>query len=315
MADPRLGFRDNTGEITTNPTQYANGASFIVENYSGATLHFFDVNNFTPLPPGFPTLASIDPTLESTLSALIGSSGVIGDIDSVLSSLDLEDVEPLTIFDHFVGSTLSTDNWNTDTNGAASGVTQPNTGLTVAALTTGTDDDGHATLTSDQTFLSSSTLTLVEARVRLDDVAEVAIEFGLNDAASETGGLAFSSHDATPVAVADNAAVFGFLHDTAGGETNTNWSALSVNATTANRIDTSTAPAANTFVLLQVVLAYNSDTDAVDASWFINGTQVATFDDAVAKDIPLYAWLTVKTLEAADAKTADADYLRLSQDL
>lgn len=315
MPDPRLGFRANTGEITTNPTQYADGSDFIVENYYNATLYFFDINNFTPLPPGFPTLASISPTLESELTVLLGASGVIGDIDSILTDLELEEVDPVSVFDEFKGSALSADNWETDVNGTAAAATQPNnTGLTVVALNTGTDDDGHATLSSDLSFVSSGTLLLAEARVRVDDIEEVAIEFGVSDAQNETGGLAFTSHDATPVAVATNAAVFGFLHDTAGGETNTNWSALSVNGGVAARVDTEVAPAAGTFALLQIVLAYNSGTSEVDASWFINGTQVATASDVVAVDTPLFVWLTAKTLEAADAKLVEADYVRVTQD-
>lgn len=315
MPDARLGFRDNTGEITTIPTQYADGSDFIVENFNSATLYFFDANNFTPLPAGFPTLASISATLEAELLLLIGSSAVIGDIDSVLGDLNLTEVDPVTVFDEFLGATLDTDKWGVDVNGTAAAVTQPNdTGLSVVALNTGTDDDGHATLASDLSFVSSGELLLVEARLRVDDIADVAIEFGVSDAISETGGQAFTSHDDTPVAVASNAAIFGFLADTVGGEVNTNWSALSVNADTAARLDTSVAPVAGTFALLQLALALNADTNEVDASWFINGSLVASATDVVALDTPLYVWLSTKTFEAADAKLVEADYVRATQD-
>ena len=181
-------------------------------------------------------------------------------------------------------------------------------------MNNGTDDDGHATLASDLSFASDGTLLLVEARVRIDDIAETAIEFGVSDAQSESGGLAFTSHDSTPVAVATDAAVFGFLHDTAGGETNTNWSALTVNAGVAARVDTEVAPVAATFALLQVVLALNTDTSEVDASFFVNGTQVAAVADAVDVGVPLYVWLSTKNFEAADAKLVEADYIRATQD-
>lgn len=311
----RLGFRANTGEITTIPTKYADGSDFQPENFNSATLYFFDQNNFTPLPAGFPTLASISPTLESELQLLLGTSSVIGDIDSVLEDLELTEVDPVTVFDEFIGSTLDTDTWTSDVTGLNAAVSQPNdTGLTVVALNNGEDDDGHATLASDLTFNSSGELLLVEGRIRIDDLDEVAIEFGVSDAASETGGLAFTSHDATPVAVATNAAIFGFLHDTAGGETNTNWSALNVNAGSAARLDTSVAPVAGTFVLLQLVLALNTDTDEVDASWFINGSLVASATDVIATNTPLYVWLSTKNFEAADAKLLEADYIRATQD-
>lgn len=315
MADPRLGFRENTGEISTIPEQYADGSNFNVENFNSATLFFFDQNNFTPLPAGFPTLASISATLKAELELLIGTSGIIGDIDSVLEDLELEEVDPVTVFDEFKGSTLSTDDWETDVNGAGAAVAQPNdTGLTLVNLNNGTDDDGHATLASDLSFLSNGELLLVEARLRIDDIEEVAIEFGVSDAQNETGGLAFTSHDDTPVAVATDAAVFGFLHDTVGGEENTNWSALYVKGGSASRLDTSVAPVASTFALLQLALAYNSEEDTVDASWFINGALVASASDVVSLDTPLYIWLTTKTFEAADAKQLEADYIRATQD-
>lgn len=311
----RLGFRNNDGEITTVPTQYADGSNFHPSSLNSSTLFFFDRNNFTALPAGYPTLASIPQSgLQAELEALIGSSGVIGSASSVLNSLGLSSVPaPITVFDHFLGAALDTATWSADTNGTASDADVLNTGLTTVSLVTGTDDNGFGTIASATTFLSSSSLLLAEARLKVDDIQEVGIEFGFSDAASETAGMAFSSHDSTPVAVASNAVVFGFIHDTGGSEVGTTWNASRVNATTAARTAIASGPVNGTFALLQLALALNDD--EVDATWFINGVAVATATDVVALNIPLYLWATAKTFEASDSKTVEIDYIRVAMRL
>ena len=311
MPDPRLGVR-TAGVYTTVPTQYADGTAFSANNLISATLYFFDTTNFTPLPPGVQTLSDISATLESELIALIGSSSVIGDINDTRNSLGLEEVGAVGFFDDFLGSTLSTDNWNVDVNGTGAAGSQPNdTGLSVVALNTGTDDDGHATLASDLSFLSSAPLTLIEGRFKIDDIDDVAIEFGLSDAQSETGGLAFSSH-ATPTAVATDAVVIGYLNDVAGAELGTTWRILSVkNGGTPTNTALTSAPVVDTFVELAVVIALNGS--VVDVSFFVNGAQVGSIEDAIAADIPLFAWFSAKVFEGADAKLLEADYIRVFQ--
>ena len=168
-------------------------------------------------------------------------------------------------------------------------------------------DDSHATLTSLLTFASNADTLLVETRIRLSHLTEIVVEFGVSDAASETNGLAFSSHDVTPVAVATNAAILGFQHDS-GGEMNTTWNALRVKANTAARTDTTIAPL-TTFVTLGIALAKNGS--VVDASYLINGAQVATASDVIANAISLRAWVTVKAKSAA-IRYAELDYLRAS---
>jgi hypothetical protein len=314
MPDARLGYRDGSGDVTTVPTKYADGTTY---NGGPASAYYFDVNNFTLLPPGYPTLTAISPSLGAALIAAIGSGGIIGSITSTRNALGIEPVAPLTVFDHFIGATLSTDDWNVDVNGTGTAATQPNTtGFSVVTLNTGTADNGFAVLASDLSFSSSSTLLLLDARVRVDDIADVNLELGFSDAQTETSGLAFSAL-ATVTAVATNAVMFGY-HNEVSGEVNTGWRTARVRAGTA----TSTAitvdsvavpPVAATWVNLSLVLALNGA--EVDASWFINDVAVASATNVVALNTPLYVWVSAKTYEASDAKTFDIDYLRIVQSL
>lgn len=304
MTDPRLGYRNGSGVITEKPTQYADGGTCPTDVLLYSPLVFLDANYFAALRPGTEVLTSAQ---ESALLAARGASGIIGNYNDVLGDLGLAEITNIGIFDDFEGASLTAANWNTDVNGTSAAITVPNnTGLTLCHFTTGGDDDAWTTLTTDLTFESDSTLLIAEARLKVASVANIIIEFGFSDAASEAAGIAFTSHDSTPVATATNACLFGFQNDV-GGEVNTTWNALNVKAGSAVRTAITDAPSADTFYHLAVVLAKNGS--QVDASWFIDGTQVATKTDVVAVDIPLYFWLTLKAKTNA-AKTADIDWAR-----
>ncbi len=301
--DARLGSRDGSGAYTAKPTQFSDGSSATGDVISSGTLCFLTDTYFCLLRPGTPEL---DDDTRTTLLAAVGSSGVIGTLTAVRSSLGLEPVSNVGIFDDFIGSTLDTDLWLTDLSSSAT-VSLPNTtGYTLAKAASTAVDETHATLTSALSFVSSADALLIETRLRLSHITDIVCEFGVSDARSETNGIAFSSHDVTPVAVASNAVVLGFQHDS-GGEQNTTWNALRVNADTATRSDTTITPTTS-FVTLAIALAKNGS--AVDVSYFIDGAQVATAQGVIALNIPVNAWLTVKAKSAA-IRYVEVDYLRV----
>jgi len=314
--DARLGFRNSSGVITTLPTKYADGSGFNVGDFYKATRYHFSQTTetyFTALPSSVQRLEQINSGLEAELLALTGATSSIGSLNNIRSTLDLTPIPPISVFYDFEGATVNTDTWTVNVNGTASVAGQPNTtGLSLFTLTTGTSDNGHATLTSDLTYLSSSKATLIEIRLKVDDVAEVGIEFGFSDATSETAGMAFSSLT-SPTAVATNAVTFGYLNDTGGNEIGTGWRAMRVRAGTAagTLLTGPVPPVANTWVELAVALALNAN--QVDATYFLNGDVVATATNVVAVNTPLYIWVTAKTFEASDSKSVDIDYLRISQ--
>lgn len=309
-SDPRLGFRDGTGTITTVPSQYADGTEFSQQTLPQTTLVFLDDNNFAALAPGITQLTSAQ---RAALEAVAGTEASISSLSNLRTGLSIEPISSFTLFDEFDTGALNTDKWATDVNGTASAVAAATgTGLTVVNLTSGTDDDGHATLASVPNFLSSAGTVLLEARLRLNTVSDVGFEIGLTDAASETGGQTFTSVDETPVAVASNAAILSFLSDTAAGETNTNWSAVTVNAGTAAFDDTSIAATTN-FIDVAIAFGLDSGNSEVDVTFFVNGAAVASQAAAVATDTTLYAWASVKAFEGSVAKTVDIDYIRITQ--
>lgn len=177
--------------------------------------------------------------------------------------------------------------------------TNPAAGL--LEFITDTDSGDHATLTGDLVHLVSNGWAFMEARI--NNVTAITVrdfEVGFSDAISETNGLAFSSHDATPVAVADNAAVFGYN----AGESTTNFSLLSVNATTASRADSGVAvPAAATFTKLAIAIG-----PAGQALFYINGTLIERRVAAVATTAVLTPWVTLVSTSGA-AKTFQLDYI------
>ena len=306
MTDPRIGIRDaGTGAITTVPTQYADGSAAPTDVLIYGTQVFITANDFAVLQPGVPALTS------AQLAALLiaaGSSGVIGGYSTTLTAVGIDAVPNVGVFDDFLGGTLDSASWATNT-GSGSSVTLPNnTGLSLATLATGGTDEQWATLTSVLSFQSNGSVLVAEAYVAITTLTETQFEFGFSDAQSEAAGLAFSRHDASVAAVADNAAVFGYGNFT-GGETNAYWNADYVKATVAARVAIATDynPVAGTYQKLTLALAKNGST--IDAAWFINDVQVAVAEDVMANSIPLYAWLTIKT-KTATAKILNADYAR-----
>jgi hypothetical protein len=204
----------------------------------------------------------------------------------------------VAFFDHFLGDTLSAE-WDTDVS----------TGATVAVLSaangtvrfdTAATDNGHATLALGLHWTTGSDFLIAEARfASATTTVTRAIEVGISDAVSETNGLAFSSHDATPVAVATDAVVFGFNTD----DTMTAWSAISVNdGGTPQQTDTAIALTADTFQKLRIVVNQTGD-----AIFYIDGTEVARHLLAVNTAVLVSPWVTLKTLAATTA-VADVDY-------
>ena len=307
-ADPRLGTRDSNGVITEYPTQYADGTTFSRTADPAPTMILFSDTVFSFAKSGQGVLST---TLYDELEALAGSSVAISSYTGLLADLDIEDITTETTFDDFKGASLDSVSWNDNVNGTSASATVPGTsGYSLLELVTGTDDNGFATIVHDTlTCIANATQTLIETRVRLSAITNLIFEFGFSDAKSEAGGTAFSSHDATPVAVATDAVVFGFQHDT-GAEENTVISGLAVRNGTAQRSATTATFSANTFVELAVALAKNSS--QVDAAFFVNGVRLTTISNAVTSTVALIPWITVKALAASGSRTVGVDYIRIT---
>lgn len=304
MPDPRIGTK-TSGIYSVIPTQYSDGTAFSSAALATSTLYFFTSSNFTVLPTGVTTISS---ALETQLLALVGSTASLSSLTTLRAGLGIQPINSFELFDEFAIGTLSSTTWSTNTNGTGAAVTETiGTGLTVANFATGNDSGGFATLASNVSFLSNATTLLLEGYIRLSALTETALEFGFSDAKSETGGLAFSSVDSTPVAVATNGAVISYLNSASEG--NTVFNLVSVNAGTAARTVSTTTVAANTWYHLAVALVKNGSN--IDVGYYINSTLVTTRASAIASNIPLYAWVSLKSSNTT-GKTSNLDYIRVA---
>lgn len=212
-------------------------------------------------------------------------------------ALALASPDYIAFFDDFIGDVLS-DEWDEDISTGATVAINAQAGG-VVRLTTDTDDNDHATLALGLHWTAGVALYF-EARVKsVTDTLVRAVEVGVSDALLETNGIAFSSHDATPVDVATDAAVFGWNTD----ESMTAFSALSVKAGgTPQYTDTGVA-LATTYTKLGILI----DTDGT-AYFYANDVLVATHSAAIATTAVLTPWITLKSLSGA-AKSIDVDYV------
>lgn len=300
MADPRLGYRDGSGIITTQPTQYADGSTFDATANPTPNRYWFDYNNFAVIPPGSVTLTA---SQLSTLSGISGAASTadFSDYPNLLRSVGTSTPETAVIkLDDFVGDLLA-DEWGNDVDGGTVAISSA-AGEHAVLLSTGTVAANHATLIQDIDWSVGVELLLVEARVKLSHITEIVFEFGFSDALSETSGLAFSSHDATPVAVASNAAVIAF-HNAGAGDSESVFSCVSVNADTAARNASTTTATADTFYKLSVGIDASGN-----AGFYIDGSLVATQENAVATTANLSPWVSIVTQDTTE-KIANVDYV------
>ncbi len=213
-------------------------------------------------------------------------------------------------FDDFLGDILNT-TWALDISASSTVALNQQAGGAIR-MTTHTDDDANATVALGLHWLVSSGPVAFFARVAcITAITARAVEIGVSDALTESNGQAFTSHDATPVAVADDAALFGFNAD----DTMTTYAAVSVNGGGTPQDDQSVAtPVAGAFNLLGLVI------DAAGNASFYTATpgevpvEVARHPLAVATTALLTPWLSITNLTVATARTMDVDFIAIYGD-
>jgi len=309
MLDPRLGYRNSYGEIKYLPSQYADGTPFNYGDLAISTIYYLNCDYFVALPVGITSLGEISGTLESELLALIGIVSAIGDVNSIMHLLGIQPIGSFGIFDDFIGVNLSNETWLTDTSGGS--VTQPNLGYTVVQLNTDNVANNHATMTSIQAFISSPKMIYLEARIRVNQIADCHIEFGFSDTHSNADGTLVSS--VSPVVTNTQNAVT-FAYHNSPTEPSDRWYACSIKDGFPRSIglfqNNPIVPIPNEYVNLSIAIAINGD--KTDASFFVNNLVVATFQDSIGIELPTYVWLSAKTLNG-DPVMLDADYIRITQ--
>lgn len=303
MTDARLGYRNGSGVFTTQPTQYADGSSFSYDANPNAVRVFLDANNFCVLPPGVEELTTGQ---RAALSALTGTSGGVDfdDYAGVLNTVGTQIPDYITYVDDFLGDTLRAE-WDENVGGTGTVALGNTSGQSNAVLSSGATDESHSTLALSIGWDVGVTMMLIETRIKLSHLTELIAEIGFSDALSEADGIAFTSHDSTPVAVAADAALFAF-HNATGGDALTNWSAVTVKTSgSTQRSDTAIA-ATTGWVKLTVAID-----SAGNAAFYINGVKVVEVSGAVNTSATLTPWLSIKTKTAAE-RNLTVDYVLIS---
>ena len=241
-----------------------------------------------------------------------GNEIIIGDAMEVSDEFNFEDLRgvfgnagalgSIGFFDDFVGDTFKAELAIDLAASSTSALNQQAGG--VMRLTTNALADAHATLALGLHWLASSGPTIFKARIKhVTAITARMVEIGLSDALTETNGQAFTSHDVTPVAVADDAAIFGF--NTV--DTMTQYSALSVNGGGTPQVDLNVETPALTYSDLMIAIT------ADGTAYFYEGLEpvlVATHNLAVATTALLTPWISI-TATASTAVVIDVDVMSI----
>jgi hypothetical protein len=169
----------------------------------------------------------------------------------------------------------------------------------VLRVTTNAAAGAHGTVALGLHWLVSTGVLIAQFRVKqVTAITDRIVEVGLSDALTETNGRAFSSHDATPVDVATNAAIFGY-----NSAEDAVFNTLSVNAGTPQYAASTHAPSTSYSTLTVTIDA------AGNARFYVGDPPVlvATHLLAVATTALLTPWISISSIAGA-AAIQDVDF-------
>lgn len=232
----------------------------------------------------------------------------LGDASEVSDAFHFQDIRnvlgnaggpgSIGFFDDFLGDTFKAELAIDLAASSTAALNQQAAG--VMRLTTNAVGDAHATLALGLHWLVSNGPTIFRARIKhVTAITARMVEIGLSDALTEANGQAFTSHDATPVAVADDAAIFGF--NTV--DSMTQYSALSVNGGGTPQVTEDVETPALTYSDLMIIV------DRAGNAYFYEGLEpvlVATHLLAVATTALLTPWISI-TASTTTAVVVDVD--------
>lgn len=252
------------------------------------------------------------PELVQVLPVMAGNSGAGRELTRLLNGIDGKNT--IRIFDDFLGDVI-TDQYSaakgSDPQAVIATVVVPGEVNGVCRLVAGDAGSGDAADCSSLTYALNWSAAMgnlfAEAKVKVDNIANVCINFGLSDALATTtlespftigGSNALTSN-------ASDAACLVF--DT--GAADDFWWCCGVKADTdAAKVNTGIAPVAATYQTLRVEVD-----KAGTATYFINGRIVGSVANALTPATKLTPILTVVSRTTA-VRTLDADYWECSGD-
>lgn len=225
--------------------------------------------------------------------------------------------------DHFAGDTIDSNLYTTGESGSGTAFAIPSGNSINGILTAITgSSSGNAETIRSEAVLAGDYNCWVEARIRLPSVANILLEFGLIDAASDYTIPAVSDIDTPSFAAGVGDAVV--LHmDTSQtlttmalatiGSSGTGYSAKATTVTLGVTSGTFT-PTAGSFHTYRVGLEGDIPYALIDGKPIVNGVLTTSTTGKVEGGTLLKPWIAVRT-RTAGAKTINVDYLVYMQDL
>lgn len=209
---------------------------------------------------------------------------------------------PNVFEDNFSGDTLDTNLWlaTIDTGGTA--VISSASGYTLMTLTTDATDNDKIEVATELSWLATSQVS-VEARIRINDVSNHGMFFGLTDARFEAAQtLPFSYSGTTLTSTASNAVAF--LNDP--DQTVDTVKCVSVKANVDGTVNST-----GTALVDAAWHIYRIDLDTSgNAKLFIDGAHVCTQSLALTTTTPLAAVVGVQN-RTTSAENSDVDYVKV----
>lgn len=286
------------GDVTL--TDDADNTKKVLLDVSGVTR---DTTRTLSLPDATDTLAALAATQALTNKSINGVP--------TAETQALDPSQKQTFYDDFMGDLLA-DEWTAITGNDAQAVAAAiSAGVLggVVAMTSGDSNPGvtaadAAGLVLGRNWRASDGGLFMEARVKLDAITTARAFIGFTDTIALEFPAVFSG--ATLVAAADDAV--GFLFDTVGNAPD-DWYGVGVKATVVGaRQDCGAAPAADTYDILRVEIS-----SAGAATFYLNGTSVATLANAVTATTLLTPVLIVMEAGVAAVRVLTCDYVHVQK--
>jgi hypothetical protein len=176
---------------------------------------------------------------------------------------------------------------------------------------TAATDNNMIEIGGGQNFRAQDGLVVFEARVKLDDVANVALNVGLTDDATEASNT-LPVELATASFTSNASAFVGFVFDVDATVDTLRCFAVDDDNDNAAPLDSGKAPVADVYNTLRVELQDMGAGSMARARFFIDGALVGAIEDAVDRDALLCPYVGIEN-RSASAHVVTIDYISVEK--
>lgn len=212
-------------------------------------------------------------------------------------------------FDDFLGDTLNTDKWATSSDSGDTAIAIPATAVVDGSAqgATAATDNNMIEIGGALAWRAQDGLMVMEARLKLDSVANVAFNVGLNDDQNEDSNTL--PVELATVTFTSNAGTWvGFVFDIDATTDTIRCFAVDDDNDNAIPVDTSKTPVAGTYSTYRIEVQDMGSGNMTLARFYIDGELVGTIENAVDRDALLGPHVGVEN-RTASAHQIDIDYI------